>query len=91
MWIAPQVACQEPKAPSWTFLRAQWETLKTKGLPPLPLQQQQQRQGRGGGGGGGGGGREDEEGARLLWVISHAASRFPPKEAEALAGELLQV
>lgn len=32
-----------------------------------------------------------EEGAQLLWVISHAASRFPPEDAAALAKELLQV
>lgn len=32
-----------------------------------------------------------EEGAQLLWVISHAASRFPSEDAAALAKELLQV
>ena len=32
-----------------------------------------------------------EEGAQLLWVISHAASRFPAEDAAALAQELLQV
>ncbi|KAF5842057.1 non-SMC mitotic condensation complex subunit 1-domain-containing protein [Dunaliella salina] len=31
-----------------------------------------------------------EEGAQLLWVISHAASRFPAEDAAALAKELLQ-
>lgn len=31
-----------------------------------------------------------EEGAQLLWVISHAAARFPPAEAEDLSKQLLK-
>jgi len=34
---------------------------------------------------------EGQEGSQLLWVISHAASRFPAEDAAALAKELLQV
>ena len=38
-----------------------------------------------------GGGDSGEEGARLLWVISHAATRFPSEEASALSNELIKV
>ena len=74
--LLEQVASQEPKAPSWQFLKSRWEALKS--------------------GGGGGQGRSkdkdvDEEGARLLWVISHSATRFPAAEAQALSEQLLQV
>ena len=45
----------------------------------------------GGGGGGGGAAAAAQEGAMLLWVISHAASRFPAADAATLASGLLQV
>ena len=32
-----------------------------------------------------------EEGAHLLWVISHAASKFPEQDAQELSNDLLQV
>lgn len=71
-WVLlEQVASQEPKAPSWQFLKSRWEALK----------------------GGAASNTQDaaEEGARLLWVISHSATRFPMAEAQALAEQLLQV
>jgi hypothetical protein len=46
-----------------------------------------QRQGRGAGAEA----RVAEEGAQLLLVISHAAEKFPPAQAQRLAADLLEV
>ncbi|KAG2425453.1 hypothetical protein HXX76_013663 [Chlamydomonas incerta] len=73
--VLVEVAAQDPAAPSWQFLQRRWEEL---------------RGGGGGGGGGGSSGAAAQEGAMLLWVISHAASRFPAADAAALASGLLQ-
>ena len=72
--LLEQVASQDPKAPSWQFLKGRWAALQSAG-----------------GSGEGGRGSGAEEGARLLWVISHAATRFPLAEADTLAKELMQV
>ncbi|KAG2440678.1 hypothetical protein HYH02_010257 [Chlamydomonas schloesseri] len=72
--VLVEIAAQDPSAPSWQFLQRRWEELR----------------GGKGGSGGGAGGAAAQEGAMLLWVISHAASRFPAADAADLASGLLQ-
>lgn len=57
-----------------------WEFLQARWAE---LQQQE--------GGAGGQARAAEEGAQLLLVISHAAEKFPPTQAQKLAADLLKV
>ena len=70
-----EVAAQDAAAPSWQFLQRCWARLQEGGGQ------------RGAAHSAADGG---QEGALLLWVISHAASRFPASDAEALAEGLLK-
>ncbi|GAX77789.1 hypothetical protein CEUSTIGMA_g5232.t1 [Chlamydomonas eustigma] len=71
--LLEQVASQDPKAPSWKFLKVQWEAMRAAAAVGLSCTAS-----------------VAQEGSRLLWVISHAAMRFPPEEASELAKDLVQ-
>lgn len=75
--VLAEVAGHDPAAPSWQFLQRCWGEMREAAA------------GRGGAGGSAGG--SSQEGAMLLWVISHAASRFPAADATQLATDLLKV
>eukprot|EP00798_Chlamydomonas_sp_ICE-L_P019509 gene19509-26180_t len=81
--VLEQVAAYEPSAPSWQFLQGCWRML-------------QKGRSKGGDTGGADQGAaagvvmRGEEGAHLLWVISHAASKFPVEDAAKLSKDLLK-
>ncbi len=104
--LLAEVAAQDPSAPSWEFLQVFSRfPAPSKELPlgnptgcSLYLkgsgyreyewcpQEAWERVKAGGAQGG-----RDKDGALLLRVIAHAAGRFPPAKAAALAGDLLEV
>lgn len=71
-----EVAALDASAPSWQFLQEWWTKLRAADGATAAAD--------------GGSGVGAEEGAQLLWVISHAAARFPESEAAPLAKQLLQ-
>ncbi|KAG2488406.1 hypothetical protein HYH03_013090 [Edaphochlamys debaryana] len=78
--VLVEVAACDPTAPSWPFLQRCWDELQAGGGAAA------------GGGGGAAAAAAGQEGAMLLWVISHAATspKFPAGDAADLAAGLLQ-
>lgn len=98
-----QVACHQPSAPSWAFLRDMWGGLKSKqnGGTNAQCSKGEAKAGRRKGGkaadvgsnsnlnsNNAGAAGDDEQVAALLRVVAACGSRFPVSETRALVSEL---